>query len=168
MLFFHSQDLFRFFCVWIITPQIYSKIPHWRRSLVLLGCRWQTEGELVTAACSTARLSGSMREREWERAWQRERVPEDHISFSLHQWSGIWPTVGLLHLSYCLPIFLSMLNVSLSLSSTQQATSLHPSHLARIPITLPYSAWVCWCLCLRVRMCVYVRRIISESRCLPK
>lgn len=41
------------------------------------------------------------REREREGGRMDEKVSEDQISFCLHQWSVIWPTMAL-HLSYLL------------------------------------------------------------------
>lgn len=51
------------------------------------------------------------KQREREKEYQRIRF----LCLCLHQWSVIWPTVACYICPTCLPIFLSMFNVSLSL-----------------------------------------------------
>ncbi len=110
---------------------------------------WQTEGEPLTAAWSTAGLSGSMRERarwmqssrERERERKSMRGSDFFLSLSISEALSdpLWPSTSVLLAS--LSFYLCSTSLSLSLSHFL-TTSLHPSHLAHFPITLPYSARV--------------------------
>lgn len=69
----------------------------------LLQSGWQLHAWLQDSVAPWHREREVAAHRETERGRERmdEKVSEDQISFCLHQWSVIWPTMAL-HLSYLL------------------------------------------------------------------
>ena len=121
------------------------------------------------AAHLTARLGGSMRERAWHitekhREREKERVSADQISSasSLSISEALSDPLLVCYICpTCILIFLSMSNVSLSLSV------LPSRRLPSIPLIWPasqlHSPIAHECVGACVCMCAYVRRIISEE-----